>query len=964
MNHERDDPKNGFMYGRKRGSGVTDLRFAEPAVKKIKDENDGMAEAGSVKPVLQHFSGKTHASAVASRPAASRSSSKLGTVAMPFMVDDSSGDEVEEVKPASTRRDVRVTVAARASPGQVKLNAQSVDKAAQKAASERLRLEAQGRKQERSSPGMDDTLRSNMTRDTGEVTRDNRKTDNVGTITIQTPRDDSLARTISVEAEAERLRRQRAETAPSRLANLQAKLRADGTDYLAKEKAQQDADAAERRREAEAKEEHERREVERLKIEEDKKDATHQMLADTKRKRAKLEETLAKQRAQATEAEEEKKQSIANEKCQVQRQHTQPKDAEPRTKTYNEQPALQQTIQTKEVAVASPRAISAGGQARQQRIDAMKARNAANRASVRQEPLPPFEEGAKKMQDAEGQRIQAMRDGNKRDWHRTQRYADNSMLAQLTDEKPSTLAEAGQPPLSSLIDAKPTALAGACHPPPLSHEDIKLSAPVSLNSPAEQNALARLNAEPRQSSVPVPSNAQSTKDVPQPKQRRRLGEIKAEDAKLVLWKGSNMSWTAIQAEYERSTGRPRSIDVLSRRCRQVQFALDNAGCEGLLHELASGDLQVKEQVNQMVHGRGPVANPIRNDRLRSDTGHFISTTESTCPPTPSPPTRPRGSSRSAAPSDYEETSLDLPSSQAEDSGMRGSHPVPNHEVMHSRPTTGGKTISINKAEWGYYLQCLAEVAAEDIESESDIEREQSPFMQEDYCHFAYQVQRREVTKDEMDAEGLGLDDMPWVDWESAHDNLARAHKEAAEISLRAQCQVTADAMSEQGFTIQYTKDEDGLKLWTLTTKEAGAMQVRVERRMRTYQQGILPQSKDHWAPKTVYFVKQRVTSKVTGDELFEAGSETVLESNVEDTAYTTLDLANTKAIEFFVKESYRPKSASLTLRDLALKAERQRLVAELDAEGEGARFKSSVDSGQKSVEVWVEVGRLAGPRNL
>jgi hypothetical protein len=259
----------------------------------------------------------------------------------------------------------------------------------------------------------------------------------------------------------------------------------------------------------------------------------------------------------------------------------------------------------------------------------------------------------------------------------------------------------------------------------------------------------------------------------------------------------------------------------------------------------------------------------------------------------------------------------------------------------------------------YYLEGLVEVWGQEAEDEKAT-REPSPFTDDDYAPFAYQVERRELSQEAIE-DGEIIDDMGWVACGRPFDALGEANKEAIKQIFRGPEGRAPAVDTRNGFEHE-TEINDGMDFHELRGKHGGVRQVQVIRFMRTLQRGILPQNKNGWAVRTVFLVKQR-TLTLPKDDMFGEVRERIAETTVDDQIYTALDLANTAAIEKFVRMAFTPKSGNLTQRKIEIQEAERQLTNELDEYG---MFHESAedDDGEKIVDVWVEEAELVGPRNL
>jgi hypothetical protein len=271
---------------------------------------------------------------------------------------------------------------------------------------------------------------------------------------------------------------------------------------------------------------------------------------------------------------------------------------------------------------------------------------------------------------------------------------------------------------------------------------------------------------------------------------------------------------------------------------------------------------------------------------------------------------------------------------------------------------------MNEEAFKHYLEtAMGEWEKDAEEKEARSKREQSPFTDEDYATFVYQVERRELCQDSID-EGSSIDDELWVKCSHDFDNMRDANLAAYEQLFRTPKSLIP-AVDLCGSRQHNTTVNEGMEFHELRGSDGGIRQIRVARFMRTYQKGLLPRNKDGWTPRTVFFIKQRtvITSK-DEDDLFGETVTQKVEIDVDNEVYTILDLANTIAVKKFMKMTFTPKSGNLTLRQMEIQQEEERHMTELDDDEDGL-FHGSVEDGDgDKLDVWVEEGELKGPRNL
>lgn len=486
-------------------------------------------------------------------------------------------------------------------------------------------------------------------------------------------------------------------------------------------------------------------------------------------------------------------------------------------------------------------------------------------------------------------------------------------------------------------------------------EEKEAGGPQSLSSAAGQALLAHASSAKPGSERPNSSF--------RPKSRthgRQLGEILPEDVQLVRWRDTGMRFQDISTLWPKTFGVSRAHETLRGRYKQVKEALKSAGVHGeeaLLDRVQSDHADARVELNRSVHGEWPPPTRAREQpppRARDVKGHVL----------PGREQNGRGSDGVAKPKIARSLTASFGSSTTEGTLAHEDEPA-------ARPQTGGKS-------WGpeafqYYLEGLVEAMAEEDAADTALSRENSPMGEDDYCHFIYQVQRREMTKEDID-QGFLLEEDPWQVCDEPLDDLARANAKAGNEALVMPKKWRNMADSDRDHDYQARTLDNGRKIFTVNWEGVGRVQTTVVRAMRYHQDGILPSSKDGRAPKTVWHVRERtiVKSGVKGeDELFEEKSETDTTVNIDSAVYTTLEQANLMAIRHFVSIAFSPTSANYNQREVEVRAAEKSLEEELeemdgDEDGEGPVFEREIEDedGKRWVRVWVEEGELRGPRNL
>ncbi|KAK3067875.1 hypothetical protein LTR53_014982 [Teratosphaeriaceae sp. CCFEE 6253] len=460
------------------------------------------------------------------------------------------------------------------------------------------------------------------------------------------------------------------------------------------------------------------------------------------------------------------------------------------------------------------------------------------------------------------------------------------------------------------------------------------------------------------------------------KRKRTLGEVMPADIALMRWRDSGISWSHIPARFQEFTGESQSSDTLRKRHSQVKTAVDQHGVDGgLLDSVAAGDMHARQALNRLIHGTWPVPSvksagqrpqgPVslsaqggiavarQTNGLLTPGGSFNASRDH------SSVTLPRNERSERSFADGIEADLDDDEPGEDD---------PSGE----RPNTGGKTLTI--AAMQHFHSNMLQVWAGDDDSEAIVDEE---IDEQDLCHFAYQVQRREILQTEVDEGGHNLDELPWVDCGRPGTNIERANK----LALR-QLAVTHTlhlkvAMARSG-KLERDLDDRGLVYGTHHMSGAGAVEVRVARGMRTFTDGIQLDADDACLPRRIYFVRVRVwraerpaEGDETDAELFggdddEAQRKLVSQFDLHNAAYSVLELANGQAVEHFLSKAWCSTSMNLDQRSLEKAQMREQMLSELEGEGGDGLFKRSaeVDGDGDELEIAVEEGEIRGPRNF
>ncbi|KAI7540374.1 hypothetical protein KC331_g9206 [Hortaea werneckii] len=466
---------------------------------------------------------------------------------------------------------------------------------------------------------------------------------------------------------------------------------------------------------------------------------------------------------------------------------------------------------------------------------------------------------------------------------------------------------------------------------------------------------------------------------------RRLGHVSAEDIKLVRWKEEGMSGAEMVQALKQTTGRSRNVNTVLKRCARVRRGLEAAGVytdRGLLDQVASGDPEAIARLNHVLQSlstpTGTAGTPARPStdvvpRLQTVTTHQEPSFHVQQP-------KQVFDSASAYSSSYGSREDQNVSTPPTSPGTI----VPQPIVQESRPTTAGKQM--NEAAFRYYLGEIREERLRDEDNDTDAgEDEENRFTPEDFCHFIYQVERRELTSSE---EDITINEKNWISYGEPLTDRIKATALASKQALIAHDRQLNDAIhAGNDWSLTRQNLNTGI-LYTLDSP-AGTVQVRVQQYQRSFQEQIRPSDSVAWVSRTTYTVMQRrietvrSTSTVTVaaekefDPVFDEEEDDVMtkkevdsvheshkEKIVGNFVYTTPDLANDAAMRHFVAETYHPQTINLTIRDL----ERADLIKGFKAKYEGQEdvrlFREFVEEDANSLEVWVQETQLRGPRNV
>ncbi|KAF2718054.1 hypothetical protein K431DRAFT_315245 [Polychaeton citri CBS 116435] len=476
---------------------------------------------------------------------------------------------------------------------------------------------------------------------------------------------------------------------------------------------------------------------------------------------------------------------------------------------------------------------------------------------------------------------------------------------------------------------------------------------------------------------------------------RRLGKLTAEDASLILWATATSDWNYVATKFSLTFGQQRAAKTLRNRFKKLSLALQLQAIpvrENEVLELAAdGDVEALKELNRSVHGEVPDIEtvchsnrvPVIGDIKRS-TAYYAGTPasrssfNSPCAAESASHTGPAIRARPSV-SDQPHSTYDLCSEAltvATDSQLR--------------PTVGGKKIDYNALLQAYLTQDTQPTDIEELEANppnTAFPKSPSPITDEDYCHFAYQVEKLELPHYYPSASSSPTPN-PTPAWHLlsptfTHPSPANTH--AAKAATYPTTFPTAGLLDS--YTLSSTHDINGLAEVTFTCPGRGEVRTRVRRVMRTFYDGIKPSvAKYDWVDRTGYVVKEQTFLPKDSQELDPLFEEDVKddgkewtrkggETMVGESIYTVSALANSRAMERYIAVTVRC-DGNLSRWDAEKRAARNELEDEYGDngnDGEAARLfgkegplATGVGKGGKraKVRVWVVKVKLEGPRNL
>lgn len=444
--------------------------------------------------------------------------------------------------------------------------------------------------------------------------------------------------------------------------------------------------------------------------------------------------------------------------------------------------------------------------------------------------------------------------------------------------------------------------------------------------------------------------------------REKAVEVTAIDINLVKWKDQEHTWREVIELYKQMTGHTKSDHVLKKRYKEVSKAIeDERIAPELCEEVIEGRDGALEELNALVR-------ETRSEREQA---------AATAPL----PTHVVGRLTDQP---WVKKSRQQNATATETSASQGLASPPYSEGTSSSRTalqpeerrdTGGKMWSDQVFQ--AYLEHIQESFynnEDESEDEAEQAREPSPFNEADYCHYKYQIQWRDCTQARADNDGSTVDELiqslNWLACDVEFDDLDDANVALMSQILLRPRGAQAIATATNDWDISHKKGDNGLKEVEIFSA-VGKRQMRVTRFMRSFHDQVMPESKEKWYAKTVYHVHVR-TSTRTAEDQFESDEmeREVQQSILRDMSFTTLELANSHAIDEWLRLTFKHTTANLDQRTIERNKAKAAFEDELEQIGENAKFemKDEIQVGDegtlKKIWVWVKEGKLAGPRNL
>jgi hypothetical protein len=415
--------------------------------------------------------------------------------------------------------------------------------------------------------------------------------------------------------------------------------------------------------------------------------------------------------------------------------------------------------------------------------------------------------------------------------------------------------------------------------------------------------------------------------------------IHSQDIMMLRWRDAGHDWPWVLEQRQRHGFDRKAAQSLSNRLTQVKYALQHSGLSDnipLLDKVASGDVEAKQILNALVKAsRRSKDLAIKKER---------------------PPITSMKSGEIPVLFDAGKVSRTAVH-KISDSLSETEH------GSNARATSGGKTIFAD-------INDLESVASNTENDEDNlchrlVRREESPepsgLCPEDFCHYAFQVLRREHYSADAETaeEALQAGDSAWSLC-GTYDNLCESNNAVIHESMRQDVGGRGFATAQGRWTLDHATGEDGELICTVFKKGMGALCVQTKRYLRTFYDGILPKSKTGWLSRNVYTVhKQTTRVQAATDDLFGEETERCYEDEMVDNAvFTSLRMANERAVDVFVKSTIQHATTKIDDVLAGITQSKRRLSDEFDMDTE------LFDHELGSKRVCVRKRELRGPRNL
>ena len=348
---------------------------------------------------------------------------------------------------------------------------------------------------------------------------------------------------------------------------------------------------------------------------------------------------------------------------------------------------------------------------------------------------------------------------------------------------------------------------------------------------------------------------------------------------------------------------------------------------------------------------------------------------------------------------------------------------PEHVPPH--PTTGGKSLTpavtksiMAQIEMDKIFQAEAsETSDEEYESSEAGERQASPTTPTDYCHYGYRVVR--TLERAGDQEQISEP----VICGPTFSSIRQANQAAGAEFLKERGPIEVWPLTSHSWRL----DDLGLAHWQGESRDGSVFEVFVERFLRSFHQGIEPESKDGWLGRRVFVIFKEIatpksiadmpsgvsngaktnggsTGNETFDGLFEevpevggiknntdegvkhlvrcshpdqedgmknmhgaSSVQTILKSvTAVEGVFTARGMANNRARDVYwgLRQAERPQSARYDVVNSFL-AHKRALDEEVrELNAADENFAKTLETGQSITAVYVGETELLGPRNI